>query len=82
MKCEKCAAFGDKSKVYSDGASSTLIGGGGEMWDEDGVSHYHNPNTTSTGYHCNKGHRWSIKGKSPCWAKGCDYGGGQEIVYY
>ena len=59
-----------------------LILGGGEItsmgfskhFDDDGVVHSHDPNTTTGIGRCHKGHRWSIFGTVACPVKGCDYG--------
>jgi hypothetical protein len=75
MKCQECESSGQRSKVFSDGYSLvTAMGGGESFWDEDGVRHRHDPNTSTTGFSCSAGHRWSTRRKSPCPAEGCDYG--------
>lgn len=73
MKCSECQEAGQTSKVYSDGATRTLMGGGGPFWDEEGVRHSHEPNITTSGYHCSNGHRWTHRWLPACPAKGCAY---------
>ncbi len=45
-------------KVYQGGCTSTLMG----TWswiDENGASHYEDPNSTCCTYRCANGHEWS-----------------------
>lgn len=74
MKCPECAENGLTSKVYSQGQTSTLMGGGGPYWGEDGVLHRHDPNTITSGFRCSNGHRWATKSKQRCPAPDCNYG--------
>lgn len=48
------------------GVSSTLLGGGGHFWDENGGDHYHDPNTHTATYRCSEGHHFSVSKKNPC----------------
>lgn len=64
--CPECHEKHEKSKVYNMGSTSTLIGGGGEYWDEEGEYHSHNPNTITTSYRCSKGHKWQIEKRREC----------------
>lgn len=80
MICTKCRDEGKTSKVYSEGGTSTLLGGGGPYWDEEGVYHNHDPNTRTIGFHCSNGHTWVTKSKPSCPAG--DYGGEKEVEYY
>lgn len=73
MKCNQCVREGKRSKVFQGMTSSTLMGGGGPYYDEDGSYHRHDPNTISTTYKCSNGHKWVEKSKHSC--PGCDYGG-------
>lgn len=73
MKCEQCIEGGKTSRVYSVGSTSTLMGGGGPYWDEDGVLHRHEPNVTTTGYQCSNGHSWYVRRKPRCPAEECQY---------
>jgi hypothetical protein len=66
MKCPKCVDENTPSKVYSDGGSKTLMGGGGPFWDEQDEYHVHDPNRVTREFHCSFGHIWSIAGLDPC----------------
>lgn len=72
MKCEYCVEQGLTSRVTSHGGTRTLLGGGGAYWDEEGVSHYHDPNISTWHYSCSNRHRWWVKEKPAC--PSCDYG--------
>lgn len=75
MKCQQCVEEGLTSRVFSRGATRTLMAGGGEHWDEEGVRHYHEINTENALYECSNKHLFCIKGKPECGAEGCAYGG-------
>jgi hypothetical protein len=71
MKCPICKEKDLKSKVYSKGSSTTLMGYS-SYYDEEGVYHNHDPNTHTSYYNCSEGHEWIEKYKSKC--SSCDYG--------
>lgn len=74
MKCPECAGSSQKSRVYLGRSTRTLMGGGECYWDEEGESHQHDPNVTTTGFHCSLGHRWKTKERRPCHNRSCSYG--------
>lgn len=65
MICPECKAEGLKSRVYSGGTFSTLMGYS-TYWDEEGVKHTHDPNVRTTSYSCSNDHGWSESFKLPC----------------
>lgn len=65
MKCEECVAEGERSTVTSLGGMSTLMGFR-PYYDEDGNYHVHDPNTTTSGYRCSRGHQFVESTLSPC----------------
>jgi len=69
--CVECKKLGEKSSIYANGSSSTLMSGGPPYWDEDGIYHSHDPNTITSAYSCSKGHAFTIKSRSSCPAPGC-----------
>jgi hypothetical protein len=71
VKCPECVKEGERSRVSDDGCSSTLLGGGGPFWDEDGNKHIHDPNRITQHYHCSRGHHWAERGRAPC--PSCDW---------
>lgn len=71
MKCPFCQADNQKSQVYPGSASSTLVNFT-RYYDEDGLYHSHDPNTTTRDYSCSNGHKWREKTKHKC--PSCDYG--------
>jgi hypothetical protein len=79
MRCTECVESGVASKVYDCGATRTCMGGGGPYWDEEGVRHQHDSNTTTTGFRCSQGHMWVTKSMQACPAPGCPYGGEEAL---
>lgn len=73
VKCPECVKTDQRSVVYSEGGSSTLMDFS-RYWDEDGVAHLHDPNTHTNNYRCSKGHKWSDSFIQNCIATGCTYG--------
>jgi hypothetical protein len=71
--CPQCQQLGERSKVYEGGTVTTAMGFS-RFWDEDGVKHIHDPNTTTKGYRCSRGHGWNEVSLADCPAKGCDFG--------
>jgi hypothetical protein len=71
MKCPKCVEEGKRSKVYSEGTTSTCMMYD-TYWDEDGKIHKHDPNAHTSIYSCSNGHEWSQSKILPC--PSCDYG--------
>lgn len=64
--CPQCQDLGLRSSMWSRGSSTTLLAGRGEYWDEDGIRHVHDPNTTKTAYQCSEGHDWVVTSKQSC----------------
>lgn len=71
MRCPECIAEGERSRLTSGGGMTTLLGYR-PYYDEDGVYHDHDPNTTTTGYSCSRGHKFTIRTKRSC--PNCTYG--------
>lgn len=65
MKCPECVQAGLRSRVYI-GPSSTTCMGTSAFYDENGVLHIHDPNTTATSYRCSNGHGWFEKSRRSC----------------
>jgi hypothetical protein len=78
MKCQKCIDEGLRSRVYSDGISSKMMGWS-TYYDEDGIYHSHNPNGIEKWFRCSEGHRFHIDGKEQC--ANCEYGGFGEQIF-
>ena len=68
MKCPECEKAGEKSCVYPQGSSRTMLMGC-EYYDEEGRYHQHDPNVTTTGYRCSNGHEWVEKHIAKCWCE-------------
>lgn len=66
MRCATCVSEGRESRVHNRGMRRTLLAGGGEFFDEKGVRHYHDPNTTTTRYECSNGHTWEENTRAQC----------------
>ncbi len=75
MKCPKCVELGERSTLHVSGGGFSTLVGFQPHYDEDGVSHSHNPNKTSSLGKCSNGHRLAISTRKKCPAEGCDYGG-------
>lgn len=73
MICERCQQEGKRSTVQG-GAGITTLMGYSAYWDQDGDYHCHNPNITTTSYHCSNGHHWTVKSNSECPNSECNYG--------
>lgn len=58
MICTQCKEKGLSSKI-SIGNSQTTCLGSLPSYDENGVYHSNDPNTTTTNYECSNGHKWS-----------------------
>ena len=69
MNCPTC----DGELIFDGGGWTTLMGFS-EHFDDAGVVHSHDPNTTTGSGYCHRGHRWAIVGTVACLAAGCDYG--------
>lgn len=71
MICEECKAQNLTSNVYPGVSTSTL------MWcqpfyDEKGVYHDHDRNTSTTDYRCSNGHKWTKKSE-PFKCRNCEW---------
>lgn len=77
MKCRECVKEGQRSTLYSMGASKTLLGWKGPHWDEEGKQHSHDPNRVTEGFKCSRGHQYSVVRKVRCPNPDCDYGGSE-----
>ena len=58
MKCPQCEVAGERSRVYPAGEVVAMGMGANDYYDEDGIYHHHDPNSTNKTYSCSKGHRW------------------------
>lgn len=65
VKCPECVAAGEKSIVYASPGWTTLMYFQ-PFYDEEGVFHHHDGNTTTTNYSCSKGHAWTEKSTGSC----------------
>jgi hypothetical protein len=74
MKCPVCVEQGQRSKVFSNGSTKTLMGGGEPFWDEDGNYHRHDPNRVTSSFCCSTGHYFSETFYKACPNEDCDYG--------
>lgn len=81
MICEICKDDGEKSKVFSRGGSSTLMGYT-PYYDEEGILHNHNGNKRSHCFECSNGHYWCETSYGICMAKGCEWTGGKTEINY
>lgn len=71
MICQTCKAEGQKSIVTPSHGGTTAMYCQ-PFYDENGVYHHHDSNTTTTGYTCSRGHRWSeVAPKPKC--PGCSW---------
>lgn len=61
MICPTCKEKDMRSRVYSQGTSSTLLGWSPGYYDEDG-NYVENPdpNRHTTTYLCSNGHQWTV----------------------
>lgn len=71
MRCPECVAEGERSRVTSHGGMTTLMGHY-PYYDEDGIYHNHDPNWTTSGYSCSRGHQFSRATLKEC--PNCTYG--------
>ena len=56
--CAECEKLGQKSRVMSNGVTTTLIGWS-TYYDEEGNWHSHDPNRQEESFFCSAGHRFS-----------------------
>ncbi len=80
MKCPECVGSNQRSKVYSRGSTSTLMGGGAPFYDEDGEYHAHDPNKITDGWQCSNGHSFAETRTRPCPSRKCEYGKSPEQI--
>lgn len=66
MRCPECIEGGVKSRVFTNGSSTTLMGHS-PYYDEDGRYHNHDPNIRQSSYRCSNGHAWSQEDTHTCW---------------
>lgn len=66
MKCPVCIEENQKSTVRDRGSARTLLACS-PFYDEEGRSHHHDGNTTTTGYSCSRGHYFAVKSTGSCW---------------
>lgn len=78
MICPKCKEEEKKSTVYQGISTSTLIGYT-SYYDEDGIYHSHDPNSSTTNYSCSNGHCFSVSKKNNC--PNCNYGKDYEKIH-
>lgn len=78
--CPICEKQGTKSKVYSKGAMTTLMGYP-SYYDEDGNYHHHNRNLITEQFNCEFGHTFVRKSHNGCpsYPENCDFAPKWEI---
>jgi hypothetical protein len=65
--CAECQKAGQKSCVYP-GLGITTAMWSPPYYDEEGLSHVHDRNVTTTAYRCSNGHKWEeVSGPGACW---------------
>jgi len=73
MMCPQCQKNDETSLCFVDHlVKTTAMGGLLRYWDEKGIYHSHDPNRSTSSYHCSRGHRWAITSRHKCPA--CDFG--------
>lgn len=72
MKCPKCVSEGLASNVYPGVGVSTAMYCA-PFYDEQGIHHHHDLNTTSRSYSCSNGHSWRDSEQKRCPAPDCDW---------
>lgn len=73
MKCPQCVTEGERSTVRSRRyAGAYDLPRSDDYWDEDGAHHSHNPNVSSQGFTCSRGHQFTLRSRYPC--PSCGYG--------
>jgi hypothetical protein len=73
MKCPQCVIENETSSCFASNlVTSTAMGGQKRYWDEKDVYHSHDPNRSTSSYHCSRGHRWTVTSRHRC--PGCDFG--------
>jgi rubrerythrin len=78
MKCPECVASGKKSRITPGMASITAMHCA-PYYDEEGVYHLHDFNTTTTNYGCTNGHQWR-ETSPPNQCPGCEWPDVKEKV--
>ena len=71
MKCPTCVAEGVRSRLTISPGMTTLMYSA-PYYDEDGIYHSHDPNTTSFGWQCTEGHKGNSERGTRC--PSCDWG--------
>lgn len=75
MECARCKGAGRESiVVMPSGPTRVTLMRCAPFW-VDNVYHHHNRNTRVSIYKCDEGHRWTVKVRQRCPAKGCDFAG-------
>lgn len=77
MKCPVCEEKKMKSCVYIGHSMSTLMYCT-PYYDEEGLYHHHDSNTSTTTYTCSVGHAWSESQKGSC--PSCEFGRDSKVV--
>ncbi len=65
MKCPECVEEGIKSRVMP-GSGSVTLAYYQPFYDEDGIYHNHDGNTTFIPYTCSNGHSWEESSRGSC----------------
>lgn len=82
VKCPECVRTGQLSKLYMpNGYTSTLMGGTQTYFDEDGVRHHHEVNTSRGQGSCSNGHILDFIASTKCPAPECDYGHPTKVTF-
>lgn len=72
MKCPECVKEGKKSCVKVGDCETTTMGYL-PYYDEEGGYHDHNPNVTTRGFACDRGHSWWAHEYNKCPNPDCNW---------
>lgn len=72
MTCKQCLKEGLISKLYPPQVFESTLMSSQPFYDESGVYHDHDGNTTFGDWSCSNGHKWTQVKKSKC--PSCDWG--------
>ena len=79
MICPICKIRNLKSCVYPQGSSRTMAYYR-PFFNEDGVEHHHDANSTSTSYRCSNGHVWVTHKRGRCPTNDCEWNNAKETL--
>ena len=79
MRCPQCVQEDQTSRCFKGNRTvTTAMAGVQRYWDEAGVYHSHDPNRSTSTFHCSRGHRWTITTRQQCPA--CSFGKEEPLV--